>query len=185
MRNDGRKVADVCLIDSMRVMNNLWMARRSDVRDALPTQSHAIFMRIPYCLFFFKIFFLRPAATACRIIMLLGAWPIGGNKRPGHTNATDRNGKCRFLLLCGSYGLFLIVGAAIFSVIEAPLLDRYQRDLVDTKDKFLQSNPCIKGKLNFVRRSRTWIRIPIHSINFKWTNHIERNDKYWSEMKSD
>lgn len=93
-------------------------------------------------------FFHRPKATARHIIMLLGAWPIGGNKRPPQSHAADRNGKCRFLLLCGSYGLFLIVGAAIFSVIEAPLLDRYQRDLVDAKDKFLQLNPCIKSKFN-------------------------------------
>lgn len=101
--------------------------------------------RINQMLFHF-IFQFRSTATAFHIIMLLGAWPIGGNKRPGLANDTDRNGKCRFLLLCGSYGLFLIVGAAIFSVIEAPLLDRYQRDLVDTKDKFLQLNPCIKSK---------------------------------------
>lgn len=102
-----------------------------------------------YLLFIWISYFYRPTATACLIKMLLGAWPIGGNKRPGLTNAADRNGKCRFLLLCGSYALFLIVGAAIFSVIEAPLLDRYQRDLVDTKETFLQSNPCVKSK--FIR----------------------------------
>lgn len=130
------------LMDLIMKLNYSWM-RTAAVRIASPSQSNVI------CCLLWISYFYRPTATACLIKMLLGAWPIGGNKRPGHSNATDRNGKCRFLLLCGSYGLFLIVGAAIFSVIEAPLLDRYQRDLVDTKETFLQSNPCVKSK--FIR----------------------------------
>lgn len=78
--------------------------------------------------------------------MLLGAWPIGGNKHNNSINPSEKNGNWRFLLLCGSYALFLIVGAAIFSVIEAPQLDRYQRNITDTRNKFLESNPCIQSK---------------------------------------
>lgn len=78
--------------------------------------------------------------------MLLGAWPIGGIKHSGLQNPNEQNGKCRFIILCGSYALFLIIGAAIFSVIEAPLLDKYQRELLDAKDKFLQRNPCLNSK---------------------------------------
>lgn len=78
--------------------------------------------------------------------MLLGAWPIGGIKHSSLQNSNEKNGKCRFIILCGSYTLFLIIGAAIFSVIEAPLLDKQQRELIDAKDKFLQRNPCLKGK---------------------------------------
>lgn len=79
--------------------------------------------------------------------MLLGAWPIGGAKHGSLQNTGEKRGKCRFVILCGFYGLFLIVGAAIFSVIEAPLLDKYQRELNDAKEKFAQRNPCIKSKL--------------------------------------
>lgn len=89
--------------------------------------------------------------------MLLGAWPIGGVKHSSQPNPNDKNGKCRFIILCGSYALFLIIGAAIFSVIEAPRLDKYQRELIDAKDKFAQRNPCINRKHIF---------IPIHTIFF-------------------
>lgn len=78
--------------------------------------------------------------------MIIGAWPIGGNKRAGITSASNQNGKCRFILLCSGYILFLIVGAAIISVIEAPQLDREETALRDTKEKFLNENPCIKSE---------------------------------------
>lgn len=78
--------------------------------------------------------------------MLLGAWPIGGHKHSNLQHPTDKNGKCRFLILCCSYALFLIVGAAIFSVIEAPQVDRYQREFDETKKRFLNQNPCVQGK---------------------------------------
>lgn len=81
--------------------------------------------------------------------MLLGAWPIGGVKHSNHPNPNDKNGKCRFAVLCGCYALFLIVGAAIFSVIEAPQLDKYQRELIAVKDKFAQRNPCLNRKFLF------------------------------------
>lgn len=78
--------------------------------------------------------------------MLLGAWPIGGVKHSSLQNGSEKRGKCRFLILCGCYALFLIIGAAIFSVIEAPLLDKYQRELAESKDKFAQRHPCINSK---------------------------------------
>lgn len=81
--------------------------------------------------------------------MLLGAWPIGGVKHSSQPNLSEKNGKCRFIILCGSYVLFLIIGAAIISVIEAPRLDKYQRELIDVKDKFAQRNPCINSKHTF------------------------------------
>lgn len=81
--------------------------------------------------------------------MLLGAWPIGGVKHSSLTNSNDKNGKCRFAILCGCYALFLIIGAAIFSVIEAPQLDKYQRELIEVKDKFAQRNPCLSRKFLF------------------------------------
>lgn len=83
--------------------------------------------------------------------MLLGAWPIGGVKHGNHQHAGEKRGKCRFIVLCGCYALFLIIGAAIFSVIEAPQLDKYQRELADTKEKFALRHRCIHCKLNCVR----------------------------------
>lgn len=61
--------------------------------------------------------------------MLLGAWPIGGIKHSSLPNSNEKGGKCRFIILLGCYALFLIIGAAIFSVIEAPQLEKYNRDL--------------------------------------------------------
>lgn len=80
--------------------------------------------------------------------MLLGAWPIGGVKHSSLHNVSEKRGKCRFIILCGCYALFLIIGAAIFSVIEAPLLDKYQRELAESKGKFVQRHSCINSKLN-------------------------------------
>lgn len=79
--------------------------------------------------------------------MLLGAWPIGGIKHGNLQNAGEKRGKCRFIILCGCYSLFLIIGAAIFSVIEAPQLDKYQRELTETKEKFAKRHRCIQSKL--------------------------------------
>lgn len=78
--------------------------------------------------------------------MLLGAWPIGGTKHSCAPTSSEKSGKCRFIILCGCYALFLIIGAAIFSVIEAPQLDKYQRELIEAKQKFAQRNPCINRK---------------------------------------
>ena len=78
--------------------------------------------------------------------MLLGAWPIGGVKHSSQPNLNEKSGKCRFISLCASYALFLIIGAAIFSAIEGPRLDKYERELIDAKDKFAQRNPCVNRK---------------------------------------
>lgn len=80
--------------------------------------------------------------------MLLGAWPIGGVKHSSVPTSSEKNGKCRFIILCGCYALFLIIGAAIFSVIEAPQLDKYQRELFEAKEKFAQRYPCLNRKFS-------------------------------------
>lgn len=77
--------------------------------------------------------------------MLLGAWPIGGGSKPMSTT-TDKNGKCRFVLLCGSYVLFLVVGAAVFSAIEAPEMEKAQQAVLADKAQFLKSHTCLNGK---------------------------------------
>lgn len=81
--------------------------------------------------------------------MLLGAWPIGGGSKPMSTS-TDKNGKCRFVLLCGSYALFLVIGAAIFAAIEAPEVEKTQQAVLRNRTKFLESHTCISGKRLFV-----------------------------------
>lgn len=76
--------------------------------------------------------------------MLLGAWPIGGGTKP-MTSSTDKNGKCRFVLLCGSYALFLVVGAAVFAAIEAPEMDKAQQAVLKNKAQFLGAHTCLNG----------------------------------------
>lgn len=82
--------------------------------------------------------------------MLLGAWPIGGVKHSRLQNPNEKSGECRFIILCAIYALFLVIGAAIFSATEAPLLDKYERELIETRDKFAQRYPCLDRKLCFV-----------------------------------
>lgn len=78
--------------------------------------------------------------------MLLGAWPIGGVKRNNVNACDNKTARCRFVILCAGYALFLVIGASIFSVIEAPQLDRHYRELIATKKKFLEQNSCVASK---------------------------------------
>ncbi|XP_059609475.1 potassium channel subfamily K member 1-like isoform X2 [Phlebotomus argentipes] len=76
--------------------------------------------------------------------MLLGAWPLGGKTNHGSTAATStKSGKFRFTLLCGGYVLFLVVGAAIFSAIEAPRMDEFAKKLNLARSNFLKKYSCV------------------------------------------
>lgn len=52
----------------------------------------------------------------------------------------------RLLLLIAFYGLFLILGAAIFSAIESPLEVAEVKNMRDRKNHFLRTHSCITGK---------------------------------------
>lgn len=52
----------------------------------------------------------------------------------------------RLLLLIAFYGLFLILGAAIFSAIESPLEVADVKNMRDRKNHFLRTHSCITGK---------------------------------------
>ncbi|GAB0091368.1 hypothetical protein DMENIID0001_062040 [Sergentomyia squamirostris] len=81
--------------------------------------------------------------------MLLGAWPLGGKANLGSTTApATKNGKFRFTLLVGGYVLFLVVGAAIFSAIEAPRLDEYAKKINLVRTSFLKKYPCIDERFS-------------------------------------
>lgn len=72
--------------------------------------------------------------------MILGAWPVGGKNG---TMPNNKNGKCRFLLLCGGYTVFLILGAAMFSAIEAPKIDDITKRIDKFRNQFLEKNSCL------------------------------------------
>ena len=57
--------------------------------------------------------------------------------------------KCNFrlVLLLAFYGLFLILGAAIFSAIESPLEVAEVKNMRDRKSSFLRTHSCLSGKL--------------------------------------
>lgn len=61
----------------------------------------------------------------------------------------------RLLLLLAFYGLFLILGAAIFSAIESPLEVAEVKNMRDRKNHFLRTHTCVTGKSSS----------KIHSIN--------------------
>lgn len=79
--------------------------------------------------------------------MLLGAWPLGGRNTSNSPPA--KSGKVRFLFLCGGYMLFLVIGAAIFSAIEAPKMEQVSKKITTVRTKFLKDNPCLNGKFLF------------------------------------
>lgn len=63
--------------------------------------------------------------------------------------------KCNFrlLLLLAFYGLFLILGAAIFSAIESPLEMGEVKSMRDRKNNFLRTHTCVTGKCSkFINR---------------------------------
>nr|XP_036227464.1 potassium channel subfamily K member 1-like isoform X2 [Bactrocera oleae] len=78
-------------------------------------------------------------------IMLLGAFPVSAKSGAISTN-NNKNGKCRFLLLCGGYILFLVLGAAMFSAIEAPKIDTISKRVQSLRNQFLQNNACLNDE---------------------------------------
>ena len=57
-----------------------------------------------------------------------------------------RRGNVRLLCLVLFYLVFLVVGAAIFSAIEAPVEVGLIRSTHHMKQKFLRENPCVTGE---------------------------------------
>ena len=51
----------------------------------------------------------------------------------------------RLLLLLAFYGLFLILGAAIFSAIESPLEVAEIKSVRERKSQFLRTYDCLTG----------------------------------------
>jgi len=58
-----------------------------------------------------------------------------------------KKSNCRLLLLMAFYGLFLILGAAIFSAIESPLEVAEIKNMRERKSQFLRTHQCISGQL--------------------------------------
>ncbi|GIY68894.1 potassium channel subfamily K member 1 [Caerostris extrusa] len=58
----------------------------------------------------------------------------------------------RLVLLSAFYLLFLVIGASIFSAIEAPLEIRSIRELRSQRAAFLRDHPCVsdEGLENFI-----------------------------------
>lgn len=74
--------------------------------------------------------------------MLLGAWPLGGKNV---SSLTNNHGKARLLCLCGSYVLYLVIGASIIGAIELPPIEQDTTKISNLRTKFLQKYKCIKG----------------------------------------
>ncbi|XP_058978921.1 potassium channel subfamily K member 1 isoform X2 [Musca domestica] len=73
--------------------------------------------------------------------MLLGAFPIS-SKNSSATSA-NKSGRCRFCFLCGGYVLFLVLGAAMFSAIEAPKIDVISQRVETFRNQFLDKHSCL------------------------------------------
>ncbi|XP_037029606.1 potassium channel subfamily K member 1-like isoform X2 [Bradysia coprophila] len=73
--------------------------------------------------------------------MLLGAWPLGGKNV---SSLTNNHGKARLLCLCGSYVLYLVIGASIIGAIEIPPIEQDTTKINNLRTKFLQKYKCVK-----------------------------------------
>ena len=71
------------------------------------------------------------------------------------------------LLLLAFYGLFLILGAAIFSAIESPLEVVEIKNMRDRKSRFLRTHTCLTGNqykqmAPTYQRGRRYVRLGYH-----------------------
>lgn len=84
--------------------------------------------------------------------MLLSAWPVGGKVAMNagtliqtQTVPTKRF-NWRFVFLIVAFVLYLIIGASIFSTIEAPKIDALSKKVDHMREKFLAKHPCVLGE---------------------------------------
>lgn len=68
--------------------------------------------------------------------------PGGGHQRI----STRRSTKLRYLLLVSTFGLYLILGASIFSSIEAPAMEAIANNVDQLRGKFLKRHPNVRGE---------------------------------------
>lgn len=84
--------------------------------------------------------------------MLLSAWPVGGKMPPNtgsliHTQAVpEKRLNWRFFILVVAFVLYLIIGAVIFSTIEAPKIEAISDRVQLMRKQFLVKHPCVTGK---------------------------------------
>lgn len=50
---------------------------------------------------------------------------------------------CLYLVF---YGVFLVTGGLVFAVLESPGEEEVKISLIKARAKFLEENPCVKGK---------------------------------------
>lgn len=94
--------------------------------------------------------------------MLLGAWPLGGKNV---SSLTNNHGKARLFILCGSYILYLVIGASIIGAIEIPPIEQDSTKLNSLRAKFLQNNKCVKGTYTKLSDFQSfWCRMFVFSV---------------------
>lgn len=74
--------------------------------------------------------------------MLIGALPLNYQNGTFH----QRAGCLRFCVFCSGYVLFLVIGAAIFTAIEAPRNEENIHRVKQLQAKFMQKNYCLSGE---------------------------------------
>lgn len=64
---------------------------------------------------------------------------------PGH-QMRRRGTQLRYLVLVTAFVLYLILGAGIFSTIEAPAMEEIANNVGQLRGKFLERHPNVKGE---------------------------------------
>lgn len=75
--------------------------------------------------------------------MLISSWPpvLGAPNLDGQMRSLN----LRLVFLCCAFALYLLLGAAVFSALEVPLVDEGWTQLDAAKQQLMASNPCLKG----------------------------------------
>lgn len=71
------------------------------------------------------------------------AFAAGGHQRNG---TSRRSPQLRYLVLIAAFALYLILGASIFSSIEAPAIEAIANNVEQLRGKFLARHPNVKGE---------------------------------------
>lgn len=80
--------------------------------------------------------------------MLISSWPPVLGAR--HLDDQMRSLNLRLVFLCCAYALYLLLGAAVFSALEVPLVDTGLSQLQTAKQQLMAANPCLNGAYIYV-----------------------------------
>lgn len=84
--------------------------------------------------------------------MLIAAWPpvLGSRYMHDSMDGQLRSGTLRLFGLCFVYVTYLLLGAAVFSALEVPLVETGTEGMRAAKQQLLAKTPCLSGEFQSI-----------------------------------